>query len=81
MIPRFTLTSPVIPKLRKGEETAVYHALTQQPQSQSLEEVVEWCCAHGYKQLMKHSPTQSDVWESIVWHLNRMRNSGVVWEE
>jgi hypothetical protein len=34
----------------------VYQALTQQPHSQSLEVVVEGCCAHGYKQLMKYPP-------------------------
>ena len=47
-IPRFSLVSPAIPKLRKKQESAVYDALAQQPQSQSLEAVVERCRALGY---------------------------------
>lgn len=82
MIPRYTLTRSTIPKLRKGEESIVYQALPQHPQTHSLEEVVERCCALGYRQLMKRPPAaQGEVWESVLWHLNRMRNSGVVWEE
>jgi hypothetical protein len=81
MIPRFTLVTSSFPKLRKGEESIVYQALTQHPQSQSLEKVVEQCRALGYEQLMKRSPALSDVWESVLWHLNRMRNAGIVKEE
>jgi hypothetical protein len=81
MIPRFTLISAAIPKLRKKQESAVYEALTQQPKSQALEAVVDWCCAHGYKALMKHSPAQSDVWASVLWHLKRLKEAGFVREE
>jgi hypothetical protein len=81
MIPRFTLTSAAIPKLRKKQESAVYEALAQQPQSQSLEMVVEWCCAHGYRQLMQNPVALSDVWDSVLWHLKRLKEAGVVREE
>ena len=81
MIPRFSLVSPAIPKLRKGQESIVYQALTQNPQSQSLEELVERCRVLGYEQLMKRFPALGDVWESVLWHLNRMRNAGIVKEE
>lgn len=81
MIPRYTLTRSSFPKLRKGEESIVYQALTQRPQSQSLEELVKRCCDLGYEQLMKRSPALGDVWESVLWHLNRMRNAGIVKEE
>lgn len=81
MIPRFTLINSSIPKLRRKQESAVYEALSQHPQSQSIEVVVEWCCAHGYKQLMKYPPAQSDVWASVLWHLKRLKDAGVVREE
>jgi hypothetical protein len=67
MIPRYTLTRSTIPKLRKGEESIVYQALPQHPQTQSLEEEVERCCALGYRQLMKRPPAaQGEVWESVL---------------
>jgi hypothetical protein len=81
MIPRFSLVSPAIPKLRKKQESAVYDALAQQPQSQSLEAVVERCCALGYKELMMNTPAHSDVWASVLWHLKRLKDAGVVREE
>jgi hypothetical protein len=81
MIPRFTLTSAAIPKLRKRQESAVYQALTPHDQTHSLEALVERCCAHGYKRLMKGNPAQSDVWASVLWHLKRLKEVGVVREE
>ena len=68
-------------KLRIGEESTVYRALTQHLQSQPLEKVVEQCRALGYERLMKRSPALGGVWESVLWHLNRMRNAGIVKEE
>ena len=56
MIPRFSLVSPAIPKLRNGEESIVYQALTPHGQTRSVEELVERCCALGIKQIMKHPP-------------------------
>ena len=81
MIPRFALMASSIPKLRKGEESIVYQALTPYDQTWSLEELVERCCALGLKQLMKHPPAQSDVWASVLWHLKRLKEAGVVREE
>jgi hypothetical protein len=81
MIPRFTLMASSFPKLRKGEQSIVYQALTQHPELQSLEKVVERCRALGYEQLMKRCPALGDIWESVLWHLNRMRNAGIVKEE
>jgi hypothetical protein len=81
MIPRFTLVNSSIPKLRKKQESAVYQALTPYPQSQSLEAVVERCCALGYRELMMDTPAQSDVWASVLWHLKRLKDAGVVREE
>jgi hypothetical protein len=81
MIPRFALKNASIPTLRKNQETAVYQALTPHGQTYSLETLVERCCAHGYVDLMMGTPTQSDVWASILWHLKRFRVAGVVREE
>jgi hypothetical protein len=81
MVPRFTLTSPAIPKLRRGEESIVYQSLTPYGQSRPLEALVERCCALGIKELMKHPPAQSDVWASVLWHLKRLKEAGVVREE
>jgi len=81
MIPRFALTSAAIPKLRKGEESVVYQAVTPYGQTHSLEALVEQCCALGIKRLMKHPPAQSDVWASVLWHLKRLKDAGVVIEE
>jgi hypothetical protein len=81
MIPRYALTRSSFPKLRKGEQSIVCQALTQHPQPQSLENVVERCRVLGYEQLMKRSPALGDVWESVLWHLNRMRNAGIVKED
>ncbi len=78
MIPRFGLTSAATPKLRRGEE---YQALTPYPQVRSLEELVKRCFDLGLKQLMKHPPAQSDVWASVLWHLKRLKDAGVVREE
>lgn len=81
MIPRFALIRPSIPRLRKGEESVVYQALTPHGQTRSLEEVVERCCTLGLKQLMKHPPAQSDVWASVLWHLKRLKDADIVREE
>jgi hypothetical protein len=81
MIPRFDLMSPAIPKLRKGEESIVYQALTPHGQTRSLDEIVERCCALGLKQLMKHPPAPSDVWASVLWHLKRLKDAEIVREE
>ena len=81
MIPRFTLVTSSFPKLRKGEESSVYQALTQHPQTQPLEGIVEQCRLLGYEQLMKRASAQGDVWESVLWHLDRMRKAGIVKEE
>ncbi len=81
MIPRFALTTAATPKLRRGEESIVHQALTPNGQTHSLETIVERCCALGIKHLMKHPPAQSDVWASVLWHLKRMKDAGVVREE
>lgn len=80
-IPRFALKTAAIPRLRKGEESIVYQALTPYPRVWSLEEVVERCCFNGHKQEMKHSPAESDVWASVLWHLKRLKDAGIVREE
>ena len=68
MIPRYTLTRSTIPKLRTGGESIVYEALPPHPQTHSLIEVVERCCALGFTQLMKRPPAaQGEVWESVIW--------------
>lgn len=81
MIPRFTLTTAAIPKLRKKQESIVFQALTPYPVVRSLQETVERCCANRHKETMKHSPAASDVWTSVLWHLKRMKDAGIVREE
>jgi len=81
MIPRFTLVRSSNPKLRKGEESIVYQALTPYGQTRSLEEVVEQCCALGFKERKKNPPANSYVWESVLWNLRNLKALGYVKEE
>jgi hypothetical protein len=81
MIPRFSLTSAATPKLKGGQESIVYRALTPYPHVSSLEELVERCCALEHKQRMRHPPAPSDVWASVLWHLKHLKDAGIVREE
>ncbi len=62
----------------------VYKALLPFPKPRSLEELVERCLAQGYKQTYKRPIPVSESWlflrMSILYHLKRMQEKGIIRE-
>jgi hypothetical protein len=82
--PRFALTIDSIPRLQRGQMTMVYKALTPHPKAQSLEELAERCSAQGYEETYKQPIPPSESWSflrmSLLYHLKRMQERGIIRE-
>ena len=82
--PRFSLTRDSISGLKKGQMTMVCNALAPFPRARSLEELAERCSAQGYEQTFKNTIRPSErghfLRMSILYHLKRMQEKGIIRE-
>jgi len=82
--PRFTLTGDSVPRLQKGQMTMVYKALAPYPDVRSLEELSKRCSAQKYEESYKRAIAPGNAWlflrMSILYHLRRMRERGIIRE-
>lgn len=82
--PRFALTRVTVPKLQRGQMTKVYDALVPFPAERSLEELANRCTTQEYETTYKKPipPEAAPTFlrKSILYHLKRMKERGMIRE-
>lgn len=82
--PRFRLIGDSIPRLQRGQMSMVYKALMPYPKPRSLEELAEGCSAQRYEQTYKRPIRANEarlfLRMSILYHLKRMQEKGMIRE-
>jgi hypothetical protein len=82
--PHFALTSAAVPKLQRGQMTKVYDSLVPFPTERGLEELAERCTALEYEGTYKKPipPKAAPIFlrRSILYHLKRMKERGIIKE-